>query len=345
MKTKANSLQAVGNKLRHETDAARYWHVKDGLRSSELLMIQRGLNMYVQSWRDIKSRSETQQERDEAQGRIDAIGNLSDRLRPQNLDEMKLQPGWYSSPINLPEATSGKVSIKHVMVENETAIVGARQAYLRGIRPVKAVLKKPLRIHKLVEEGHGLWMTDLPEELNQIQEMLAAVNPKGHVLVGGLGLGLVASYLPNVSRVASITVVEKNKDVIKLIKPYLHPGIKVFQSDILTYIKKATMAEYDHYLLDTWCGTNEGTWWDDVLPLRRAIRSRWGSKPKIHCWAEDIMWGQVEQQLTRDVHAHWHYVKEVTNMTSRQAEAFLRDAGLPTWEATYGEAIDATYKK
>jgi len=89
MTTKANSLKAVGNKLRHEADAARYWNVKGGLRSSELLMIQRGLNMYAQSWCNIKSKSETQQERDEAQGRIDAIGNLSDRLRPQNLEEVK----------------------------------------------------------------------------------------------------------------------------------------------------------------------------------------------------------------------------------------------------------------
>jgi len=258
---------------------------------------------------------------------------------------MKLQPAWYPSPINLPEATSGKVSIKHVMVEKETPIIGHRQAYLRGIRPVKAILKEPLRIHQLIEKGHGLWMTDLPEELNQIQEMLAAVKPKGHVLVGGLGLGLVSMYLPNVSKVASITVVEKSKDVIKLIKPHLHPGIKVFQSDILEYIKKATMAEYDHYLLDTWCGTNEGTWWDDVLPLRRAIRSRWGNKPKIHCWAEDIMWGQIKRKLMDTWPPHWHYVKEIMALNSRQAEAFLRDAGLPTWEATYGEAINATYKK
>ena len=87
--TTKNPLQAMGNKMRYEADAARYWNVKGGLRSSELLMIQRGLNMYVQSWRDIKSRSVGQLERDEAQARINAIVELSNRMHPCYLEEVK----------------------------------------------------------------------------------------------------------------------------------------------------------------------------------------------------------------------------------------------------------------
>lgn len=256
---------------------------------------------------------------------------------------MKIEPAWYASPIALPEATSGKISVKHCMLEGTTPIIGQRQAYCRGIRPLNAKLAEPLLIHELYEEGHGLWMTDLPEELNQIEEMLHAVNPKGHVLVGGLGLGIAAQRLTQWQGIKSVTVVERSKDVIKLCS---RPSYKTVCDSIEHFLRTSKSVEgWDYYLLDTWGGTNEGTWWDDVLPLRRAIRSKWGSRPKIHCWAEDIMWGQVKRQLMQCPQAHWHYAEELLHMTSREADRFLREAGLPTWEAKYGDTIDATYRK
>lgn len=277
---------------------------------------------------------------------------------------MKYTPAWYASPINLPERTIGKFSIRHRIVEGQTPVVGARQAYTRGTTPLMAKLKEPLRVHELHEEGHGLWMTDLPEELNQIEEMLYHVKPQGRVLVGGLGLGIVAKRLTEIKGVTDITVVERAAEVIELCHT---PGYRIVHGDILTFIQEPNRIPYDYCLLDTWGGTNETTWWNKVLPLRRAIRQRWGRKPVIHCWAEDIMWGQVQRALviTKDkkkmlqLHnatsgkkpltladcRHWYYKYFPVDFTATQANWFLKNVGSEAWEKKYGAMIDKTYKE
>ena len=255
---------------------------------------------------------------------------------------------WYESPINLSEKTVGKFSIKHRFETNKMPIVGARQAILRGLGIVStAVPTKPHCIHELYEEGHGLWMTDMPEELNQIHEMIHDVNPWGRVLIGGLGLGIVARLLvgrPGLD-LDKLTVVELSRDVIELALPSRDKSLETaclrsatVCSDIRDHL--ANGKQYDYYLLDTWGGTGEATWWENVLPLRRLIRQRWGSKPKIHCWAEDIMWGQVEQSLLRPNARHWSHKNLPAVMSTAEVKAFQQDAGLPAWEKKYGKAID-----
>src|SRR6185295_9754893 len=100
----------------------------------------------------------------------------------------KHTPRLYRSPISLPTSRSGKVEIKTRTLGGDVVVVGHRQALLRGISPVIVTLSEPVRIHELHDDEHGLWMTDLPEELNQIGEMLETVQPRGDILVGGLGL-------------------------------------------------------------------------------------------------------------------------------------------------------------
>lgn len=247
-------------------------------------------------------------------------------------------PQWYRSPIDLPEGRSGKVSVKHriIPVGEEVRIVGTRQALLRGTRPTSGVVKEqPLRIHELIEDGHGMWMTDLPEELNQIAEMLHVVRPRGRVLVGGLGLGLVAANVAARRGVRDVFVVERSKDVIKLCRA---AGYRVGEDDIAAFLRWH-VEPFDYYLLDTWCGTNEGAWWEEVLPLRRTIRQRWGRKPVIHCWAEDIMLGQILGSLTTK-QPHWYYRELPMPMGKAEAARFVKDVGLPTWERRYGLAVN-----
>jgi hypothetical protein len=249
---------------------------------------------------------------------------------------------WFRSPVDLPEATSGKISIRHRILKpgTETPIVGFRQAFLRGMRPANALIKASLRVHELVHENMGVWMTDLPEELNQIAEMLYTINPQGNVLVGGLGLGILAMTLVERTDADRVTVVEIDPDVIKLCA---QPGYDVINADIEKFLQ-TTDKKFDFYLLDTWQGTNEGTWWSKVLPLRRVIRQRWGKNPVVHCWAEDIMQGQILRSLiTKE--PHWYYGGLPMPMTPKTARQFLRDVGLPSWERRYGKAIDDNLTK
>ena len=101
---------------------------------------------------------------------------------------------------------------------------------------------------------------------------------------------------------------------------------------------------YDCYLLDTWQGTNEGTWWREVMPQRRAIRNRFGTAPAIHCWAEDIMLGQIMRTLQIGK-PHWYYEHLPLPMSARDAKQFVTKVGLPAWEKKYGAAVDAAIKE
>jgi hypothetical protein len=240
------------------------------------------------------------------------------------------EPQLYRSPINLPEGQSGKLRVVHEMMTGKLPIVGIRQAINTGRGPVHAVITEPLRIHKLVEEGRGVWMTDMPEELDQIGQLLHDVRPHGHVLVGGLGLGVLAATLATAPQVSTITVIERSADVIKLCKA---DGYVVRHADIFDYLTRSPV-RHDFYLLDTWQATSESEWWRSVMPMKRIIRNRWGSRPVIHCWAEDIMAGQVFRSLMAG-HRQWYY-KGLPQMTEREARYFIMEVGSPRWEKLYG---------
>lgn len=254
----------------------------------------------------------------------------------------KYRAQLYRSPINLPEKTIGTMQVKHRVIPagQQVIVVGDRQALLRGIPPVRSTLTEPLRIHELYEKkgGHkSMWMTDLPEELNQIKELIHTLQPQGDVLVGGLGLGILAGTIASLPDVMTTTVVERSRDVIKLCAD--KNAYHTVCSAILKYLQ-TTKDAFDYYLLDTWAGTNEGTWWEEVMPLRRIIRQRWGISPTIHCWAEDIMWGQIYRSLTYPGGKHHWYYTYLPTMSGDEAEAFLNMVGSDWWEKKYGGHVD-----
>lgn len=252
------------------------------------------------------------------------------------------RPQWYRSPIDLPERVIGKARISHRTLKpgDTVPIVGMRQALMRGMRPVNGVVDQATRVHELSHDDHGVWMTDMPEELNQIGELLDTFSPTGDVLVGGLGLGILAATLASRPDVDSVTVVEIDRDVIALCS---RPGYEVINRDIAKYLG-STCVRHDSYLLDTWQGTNEGTWWSRVMPLRRIIRQRWGKEPTIHCWAEDIMREQIHRSLTTKS-PHWYYEGLPMPMSLRDATRFMRDVGSVTWEQKYGDIVDRSVAK
>jgi hypothetical protein len=248
----------------------------------------------------------------------------------------KYEPRWYASPIDLDERTCGEICVAHrtVCAGELLPVVGMRQAALRGLRPVNARLPYDLRVHELRSGEHGVWMTDLPEELNQVEEAVFNVEPCGDVLIGGLGLGILASAVVAQDDVKSVEVVEINPDVIELCD--VGWGYAITCADIARYLHDCD--HYDTYMLDTWQGTSEDTWWSMVMPLRRTIRRRFGERPKVWCWAEDIIMPQVVSSLT--VGKNLWYYEDLPRMSVREARAFVCNVGLPAWERRYGGIVD-----
>lgn len=246
------------------------------------------------------------------------------------------------SPIDLPERRCGKLRIEHRTLTESVDVVGMRQALMRGVRPVKGKLSEPLRIHYLLDQDHGVWMTDQPEELNQIAESLYHYPPRGLVLVGGLGLGVAAKCIGDFPDVECVDVVERSREVITLCAD--HAAYNVKRSDIVKYLR-TTRKRYDYFFLDTWQATGECEWWSSVMPMRRIIRNRWGATPVVHCWAEDIMVGQVYQSAMLGAGYHWHYKCLPLGADHALVRRFISDVGLPSWEKEFGAGVDAMLRE
>lgn len=91
-------------------------------------------------------------------------------------------------------------------------------------------------LHKIGE----LVMHDFPDELNtHLNFMLKA---HGEVLITGLGLGCVARGCLENPNVKAITVIERDKDVLKLVLPHCFPNhrerVTIIEDDAIEWAKR-----------------------------------------------------------------------------------------------------------
>ena len=123
------------------------------------------------------------------------------------------------------------------------------------------------------------WMVDDPPHWWSIQE--TAKKLSGRVLVGGLGLGLILHAMADNPLVESAVVVEREHDVIDLLRPNLPPGLEaeIVETDFLDYIESA--AHFDSAFVDLWVTQNftetQRTLAEEVIPLATRIRERTGA--------------------------------------------------------------------
>ena len=112
-------------------------------------------------------------------------------------------------------------------------------------------------------ENDRIWMTITP---NEIETMKDAVDQAfGHVLAFGLGLGYYAYMVSEKDQVESITIVEKNEDVIHLFNKYVLPQfqnaqkIKIIQADAFEYAQNHILeGKYDFVFTDLWHDVSDG---------------------------------------------------------------------------------------
>jgi hypothetical protein len=98
------------------------------------------------------------------------------------------------------------------------------------------------------------WMVDDVPHWWSMQDY--ARNSYGKVIVAGLGLGLVTGELLNNVDVDSVTIIERNKDVIGLISPLLPKIIgdvqfEIKNEDFYNFINE-TNEKFDRIIVDLW---------------------------------------------------------------------------------------------
>lgn len=107
-----------------------------------------------------------------------------------------------------------------------------------------------------------VWMSLDPSEINTMKPIIQ--NFKGNVLVFGLGLGYFPYLLLSNNNVKSVTIIEKDKEIISLYKKYIYPHIdgriafNIIEADAYDFIKENDMNNYDSFFVDIWHNANDG---------------------------------------------------------------------------------------
>lgn len=181
--------------------------------------------------------------------------------------------------------------IKHRIIPAGVPLpmVGQARAEALGRQPTSFVSPSPSIIHELWREPRYLLMSDSPEELTEMGEL--ASHARGKVLIGGLGLGILARMVAANPLVDVVHVVEVERSVVDLAR-LSHPKVSIIVQDVMLFIASLSQWDYDVALFDFWMDTSPFVLETVIEPLRAMVAVRFGSQP-MQCWREDWMRAMV----------------------------------------------------
>ena len=138
-------------------------------------------------------------------------------------------------------------------------------------------------------KNNEIWMSLNPNEIKTMEPYVEKA--QGHVLVLGLGMGYVAYMMANKKEVKSVTVIEKDSNVINIFNNLLWPSfnnkekIKIINDDALSYLKRK-QKDFNYIFADIWHSP------DDGLPLFLKIKK---INRHVDCWLEVSMYALLRR--------------------------------------------------
>ena len=140
-------------------------------------------------------------------------------------------------------------------------------------------------------EGGNIWMSLNPNEIETMKPYISRA--KGNVLVLGLGMGYVPFMLSLKNCVKSITIIEKDQEIINLFNELIYPSfvnkekIKIIKGDAIEFARKGQKERtYDYIFADLWHDPEDG------LPLFVALKQ---INKNIDCWLETSMYALLRR--------------------------------------------------
>lgn len=153
--------------------------------------------------------------------------------------------------------------------------------------PCIGCFDKEVKFPCILEDGH-MWMSITPIETTTMQEPIS--HAKGKVLTLGCGLGYFAYMASLKDDVDSVTIIEKEQDVIDLFEENILPQfetkdkIKVIKADAFEYLETLEDGTYDYLFADIWDSALDVEPYLKVKQLTKKYR-----KTKCGYWIEDAL--------------------------------------------------------
>ena len=155
------------------------------------------------------------------------------------------------------------------------------------VLPSLGYFNKPF-YYPSVYENNRLWMSVTPNEINTMKKPIEEAC--GNVCTIGLGLGYYTYMVSLKENVKSVTVVERDKEVIELFKKYILPQIefkdkiKIIESDCFSFLDKMD-TNYDYLFIDIWHDVSDGIMlYKKILPYEKKYPNT-----KFRYWIYDTM--------------------------------------------------------
>ena len=137
-------------------------------------------------------------------------------------------------------------------------------------------------------EGNNVWMSLNPNEIETMKPFIK--KGKGDVLVLGLGMGYVPYMISLKEEVKSVTIIEKDQDIIDLFNNLIYPKfkykqkIKIIKDDAIKYVEENQ--RYDYIFADLWHDPEDG------LPLFVNLKR---INKDIDCWLNTSMYALLRR--------------------------------------------------
>lgn len=186
--------------------------------------------------------------------------------------------------VSVSEGCVGDWRVERFTVSAEAAKMERMWAMLGGGRGVPEG-----EYTRLMHRG-SVVMSDTPDEMRDHYEPVRMA--RGHCLVNGLGLGMVANAMAARESVERVTVIEISPEVIELVSPSLHSKVSVICADALEW-----RAPRPGQTRGRGCWPHRfGVVWHDIwpeicldqIPERQKLMRRYGRRSDWQgCWAAD----------------------------------------------------------
>jgi hypothetical protein len=177
-------------------------------------------------------------------------------------------------PVQIAEGTRGKWTVARFSVTEADAKFSALRAAMKGRGYVPAGTYT-----KLARNG-CIIMSDTPDEMRDHRYAVSVA--KGHVLLNGLGIGMVLTNILRKKEVTAVTIVEIDADVIALVGPnYTDPRVNIIHESAFEYSppKGIRYGAVWHDIWDSICGDN--------LPQMTKLKRKYGRRTDWQgCWCE-----------------------------------------------------------
>ena len=178
-----------------------------------------------------------------------------------------------------------------------------------------------------VLEDDNEWMTLVPSEIETLREGIDKAY--GNVVTFGLGLGYYPYMVSRKENVSSITIVEKDENVIKLFNENILPQfenrdkVKVINADAFEYVKDTADGTYDFAYVDIWRDASDGL---EMYIKMKNIEHMWG-KTEFMYWVETSILCELKRYVFLVLLKRFQDTKinNALHPMTRQIEDFYKD--------------------